>query len=346
MPSLLDSEIAEQPQAVERFLTSAGDDTRRIAAEINRRGATYILIAARGSSDNAARYGQYLFGALNRLPVALATPSLYTLYSAPPQMAGALVIGISQSGRSPDIVSVLESAREQSQSTLAITNDTASPMARVADWVLPLNAGEERAVAATKTYTTSIAALALLSACLAGETERLAELERMPAIMRKVLAATEDMGTLVERYRYAERSAVIGRGFNYGTAFEVALKVKELTRLVIEPYSSADFLHGPISILEPGFPLILVAPTGKVFADLVDLAEAVRQRGAETIVISDDEALLRGARTALPLPRGTPEWLSPLVTVLPGQVFAARLALAKGLDLDHPAGLHKITRTR
>ncbi len=346
MTSLLESEIAEQPQAVERFLTSAGEITRRIAAEINQRGATYILIAARGSSDNAARYGQYLFGALNRLPVALATPSLYTLYSAPPQMAGALVIGISQSGRSPDIVSVLESAREQSQATLAITNDTASPMALAADWVLPLDAGEERAVAATKTYTTSIAALALLSACMAGDAERLADLERMPEMMRRTLATTQGMSTLVERYRYAERSAVIGRGFNYGTAFEVALKVKELTRLVIEPYSSADFLHGPISILEPGFPLILVAPSGKVLSDLADLAEAVRQRGAETIIISDDEALLRGARTALPLPHGTPEWLSPIVAVLPGQVFAATLAQAKGLDLDHPVGLHKITRTR
>jgi len=346
MGPILETEIAEQPEVVERFLTSAVDLTRRIADDISRRDISYLMIAARGSSDNAARYAQYLFGACNHLPVALATPSLYTLYDAPPRLKGALVVGISQSGSSPDIVSVMQSARAQSQLTLAITNDPASPMAQVADWVLPLCAGEERAVAATKTYTTSIAALALLSATMAGDASPLAELEKAPGRMRNALAQTQGMGALVERYRYAERSAVIGRGFNYGTAFEVALKVKELTRLVIEPYSSADFLHGPISILEPGFPIILVAPTGKSVPDLVDLASAARGRGAELIVISDDKQLLRAARTPLPLPGGTPEWLSPLVTILPGQLFAANLARAKGLDADHPIGLRKVTLTR
>jgi glucosamine--fructose-6-phosphate aminotransferase (isomerizing) len=346
MPTILEQEIDEQPDVLEGFLASAGEPTRRVAAEISRRGVSYIMIAARGSSDNAARYAQYLFGARNHLPVALATPSLYTLYDSPPRLEGALIIGISQSGRSPDIVSVMETARAQSRPCLAITNDPASPMALAADWIVPLATGEERAVAATKTYTTSLGALALLSASLSGEAAAQADLARIPGQMRLALSQAQGIGPLVERYRYAEGSAVIGRGFNYGTAFEIALKVKELTRLVIEPYSSADFLHGPISILEPGFPLIIVAPTGRTLPDLDHLAGEALQRGAELIVISDDSDLLQRARTPLPLPPNTPEWLSPLVTVLPGQLFAAHLARAKGFDLDRPAGLSKVTQTR
>jgi len=346
MGSILESEIAEQPDVLEHFLASADELTRRVATEISRRGVSYVMIAARGSSDNAARYAQYVFGARNHLPVALATPSLYTLYDSPPRLDGALVIGISQSGRSPDIVSVMETARAQSRPSLAITNDPGSPMALAADWILPLATGEERAVAATKTYTTSLGALALLSASLSGDAAAREELARIPDQMRLALNQAQGMGPLAERYRYAQGSAVIGRGFNYGTAFEIALKVKELTRLVIEPYSSADFLHGPISILEPGFPLILVAPTGRTLPDLYHLADDAHQRGAELIVISDDAGLLKRARTPLALPRNTPEWLSPLVTVLPGQLFAAHLARAKGFDLDRPVGLSKVTQTR
>jgi len=343
--SILESEIAEQPDVVARFLVSADHSTARIAAEISRRGISYVMIAARGSSDNTARYAQYLFGACNRLPVALATPSLYTLYRSPPRLNGALVIGISQSGRSPDIVSVMQSARAQGCPSLAITNDPASPLAQAAEWVLPLATGVERAVAATKTYTASLGALALLSVALAGDAARRAELDRMPGQMRLALGQVQGIEPLVERYRYTERGAVIGRGYNYGTAFEIALKVKELTRMVSEPFSSADFLHGPISVLEPGFPLIFVAPSGKTLADLESLAKETRQRGAELIIISDDEGLLNLARTPLPLPSGTPEWLSPLVTVLPGQMFAAMLAKAKGHDPDHPVGLSKVTQT-
>lgn len=346
MSAVLHAEIHEQPAAVQRLITAGRAATAELAAAIGRQSIKYVLIAARGTSDNAARYAQYLFGAHNRLQVALATPSLFTLYGVAPNLAGALVVGISQSGRSPDIVSVIEAGRAQGRPTLAITNAPDSPLARAADWVLPLDCGEERAVAATKTYTTSLAALALLSTALSGDEARYAELAQMPEAMAQTLTALTPALPRIERYRYAGRSAVIGRGFNYATAFETALKIKELTRMITEPYSSADFRHGPLAVLEGGFPLIIVAPSGKVFEDLAEFAGEAKRRGAELIVISDDAGLLKQAQLPLALPSGVPEWLSPLVAVLPGQLFAMHLAMAKGLEVDQPIGLTKITETR
>ncbi len=346
MTSILHHEIHQQPEVIRRFLASESETVARIAAEIARRAITHIIIAARGTSDNAARYAQYLFGASNHIPVALATPSLYTLYESPPIVRGALVIGISQSGRSPDIVSVIAVSRQQGQPTLAITNDPESPLARAADWVIPLQAGEEKAVAATKTYTASLAALALLATSLAGKDEQRAQLAQMPEKMAATLAGIAAYLKAIERYTYVNRSAVIGRGYNYSTSFEVALKVKELTRIVTEPYSSADFLHGPISVLEPGFPLVVISPSGKTHADLSSFLSTVKSRGAETILISDDARMLEQASTPLPLPAGVPEWLSPLVAVLPGQLMALQLTLARGLNPDSPVGLTKVTETR
>lgn len=344
--SILQHEIHEQPIALERFLADQATTADELVHALRLRDIQYVLIAARGTSDNAARYAQYVLGAFNRIQVALATPSLYTLYGTPPDLSGALVVGISQSGQSPDIVSVLTTGRAQGRPTLAITNVPDSPLAQAADWVLPLGCGVERAVAATKTYTTSLAALALLSTALSGNEQRRAELAQVPNWMQQTLDNIEPVLARVERYRYAGRSAVIGRGFNYATAFEVALKIKELTRVVTESYSSADFLHGPISVLEAGFPLIVVAPSGQTLSDLTTFAIEAKRRGAELIVISDDDAVLQLAQLPMALPRGIPEWLSPLMAVLPGQLFAMHLAAAKGLNVDAPVGLKKVTETR
>jgi glucosamine--fructose-6-phosphate aminotransferase (isomerizing) len=344
--SILASEIHEQPAVVERLLARPGASARQLAQTLFRPDVHYALIAARGTSDNAARYAQYLLGARQRLPVALATPSLFTLYQAPPRLEGALVIAISQSGRSPDIVSVIAAARAQGRPTLAITNDPGSALAAAAEHVLPLGCGEERAVAATKTYTASLAALALLSTALSDSPAAWEELARVPAQMQAALDGLDGSLDRVERYTYIGRSAVIGRGFNYATAFEVALKVKELTRVTTEPYSSADFLHGPISVVQPGFPLMVIAPSGLTYQDMAACAQTARERGAELIAISDQSELLATAQLPLPLPAGIPEWLSPLVAVLPGQLFALRLTEAKNLNVDQPVGLTKVTETR
>ncbi len=344
--SYLSKEIHEQPQVLGTLLDRERENAWRIAAALREREVQYVIVAARGTSDNAARYGQYLLGSYNRLPVALATPSLFSVYEEPPLLRGALVAGISQSGQSKDIVAVLAEGRRQGVPTLAITNDPDAPLAHHADFVMPLHAGKERAVAATKTYSAQLAALALLSCALAEDLDRLAALEQIPQVVSRVLSEEERVAQTVERYRYMEACVVLGRGYNYSTAFEIALKLKELNYLIAESYSSADFMHGPIAVVGSGFPALVVAPSGPMFKTMRRFSTELKSRGAELLVISDQDALLAEAVTPLPLPGGVPEWLSPLVAIVPGQLFALHLTLTKGNDPDQPSGLQKVTVTR
>ena len=343
--SHLEQEIREQPEAIARLLDAESARARELARAIRRREPCFVYIAARGTSDHAAAYAQYLLGATIGLPVALATPSLYTIAHRPPRLGNALVIGISQSGHSPDIVEVVAEGRRQGALTLTITNNPDSPLAAAADTTLPIHAGEERAVAATKTYTAQLAALALLAAALNGDQTLWRELQELPGHVARALEVEPEVAARVERYRYMDHCVLIGRGYNYPTALEIALKLKELTYVIAESYSSADFLHGPIAIIDSGFPAILVAPGGAVYGDLLSLARELRARGAELVVFSEEQGVCEMARTALRLPAGVPEWLSPMVAAVPGQLFAAALTRAKGYDLDAPRGLHKVTRT-
>lgn len=344
--SWVEQELREQPEAVARFLDAERENVAVLASELARDDVTYLLIASRGSSGNVARYAQYVLGALNRLPVAFSTPSLYTLYETPPRLDGALAIGISQSGASPDVVAVLAEARRQERPTLAVTNDPDSPLALAAEWVLPLHAGEERAVAATKTYLTSLAAVALLSATLDADEDRLAELYAAPEWIAAQVEHSLATPAELDRYRETDGGSVIARGVNLGTAFEIALKIRELSGAPFEPFSSADLLHGPIAALAPGRPAIVVGPSGPALESLRESVVKLRERRAPVVAISDDEALLASADTPLPLVRAVPEWLSPLLAVIPGQVAAVRLATLRGGDVDRPAGLTKVTLTR
>jgi glucosamine--fructose-6-phosphate aminotransferase (isomerizing) len=342
----LRQEISEQPHVRQRLLDEEPAHVERIARTLHQRPTSFVLIAARGTSDNAARYGQYLLGAHNRLPVALATPSLFSVYGEPPRLEGGLIVGISQSGQSPDIVAVLAEGRRQGAPTLAITNDASSPLAAEADHVIRLRAGEERAVAATKTYTAQLAALALLSCALGEDGDRLAALQQVPPLLERVLDGEPRIALAAEGYRDMQRCAVLGRGYNYATAFEIALKLKELCTLDAEPYSPADLMHGPIAVVGSGYPALVIAPSGKMFDTMRDLSAELKTRGAELLVISDRQGMLDEAFTPLPLPEGMPEWLSPLVAVVPGQLFALHLTLVKGFDPDRPQGLTKVTITR
>ena len=342
--SWLEDELREQPAALRRLLER--QDARAAAAQFRRDDVRYVLIASRGSSSNAARYAQYLLGRAHRVPVMFATPSLYTIYGQPPRLDGAIVLGISQSGASPDVGAVLAEARRQGRPTLALTNDPGSPLAQTADAVLPLEAGEERAVAATKTYVNSLGAVALLFAAVGEDAAARAELERIPDALERQIALSLESAVPLEEYRDAVGLTVVARGVNYGTGFEIALKIRELSGLVTEAYSPADLLHGPIAAIGPGWPVLVVAPTGPARASVEELEAPLLERGARLLVVSDAADAFPGARTRFPLAPGVPEWLSPLTAVVPGQVAAMRLAAAKGRDLDRPSGLRKITLTR
>lgn len=344
--SLID-EIREQPEAIRRLLATQSEAISTIAGQVRARGVDYVYLAARGTSDNAGKYAQYLFGAVNLLPMALASPSLFGLYHQPPLIKNALVIGVSQSGRSPDIISVMEEARRQGAMSLAVTNSPVSPMADAAEFILDISCGVEYAVAATKSYTSSLAALVLLSAELAENAEMRLKLECVPGWMEEMLVQEEALAHHASYYSEMDRCVVLGRGYNYSTVYEWSLKLKEIAGVMAEPYSSADFLHGPIAMVQNDFPVFTVAPGGPAYAPLYDLLKHLRaDRQVGIFSITDSDEVLQLSRAGLRLPAGVPEWLTPLIAIIPGQLFAYHLTCHKGLDPDNPAGLSKLTRTQ
>jgi glucosamine--fructose-6-phosphate aminotransferase (isomerizing) len=261
-------------------------------------------------------------------------------------MDGALVIGISQSGESPDLVAVVAEGRRQGCQTLAITNAVDSPLAQAAHHVIGLRAGRERSVAATKTYTAQLAALAMLSTELAQDGAMRRELAQVPEFA--AIAAGVDDEILIaaaEMLRGAGGGVVLGRGFNFATAFELALKAKELALVAVEPYSSADFQHGPIALIETGFAAIVINVAGAVSEEMDGLLADIRGRGARPVVLSNRRSSLDLAAAPIPLPADMPEWVSPIAAIVPGQLLAFHLSRVRGLDPDHPRGLSKVTRT-
>ncbi|HYK94714.1 MAG TPA: SIS domain-containing protein [Candidatus Dormibacteraeota bacterium] len=345
--TLLD-EIQEQPDAAARFLDRRLDDVHAIAATILRRDPSFVLVAARGTSDHAAIYAQYAFGLRNGIPVALAAPSMFSLYGAPPRLDGAAVLAISQSGTSPDIIAVVEEARAQGAPSVAITNDPDSPLAAAADHVLPLEAGPELATAATKTYTTQLLAIAALSAALSGGREASADAAALHAVPRAIAAAlgtSEQARGLADARRSMTRAVVVGRGYEYATAREWSLKLQELTYVMAHAWSSADFEHGPLALLERGFPVLAAIPNDEAGAPLVPLLRRFRDdHGADLVTISSrsDIADLQPMAAGAALP----PWLAPIASIVPGQLFAYHLARAKGIDTERPRSISKVTRTR
>ncbi|MEZ6195076.1 MAG: SIS domain-containing protein [Planctomycetota bacterium] len=343
--SLID-EIREQPETLGRLLADRWAEVRAIAAELRREEIDQVLVVARGSSDHAGLYAKYLFGIHNRLIVAMAMPSLFTRYHAPPRLDRTLVLGISQSGRSPDLVEALREARCQGAPTVVITNDPTSPLAREARHVIDVAAGPELAVAATKTYSGQLLAVAMLSCAMAEDEERRGALDRVPELVRAGLAHREVIARAAERYRYMDQGVALGRGYNYATVREWSLKLKELCYVVVAPYSSADFRHGPIAVVDRGFPVFAIVSEGPVADDLVELLQALRRdHDAETFAISDREDALAAARTGVRMPPA-PEWLTPLANIIPAQLFCEALTRVKGYDTERPRGLAKITSTQ
>ncbi len=336
----LHEEISEQPEVIARTLEANLAPAGRVAELAS--GCTHAVIAARGTSDNAGRYAQYVWGTRNQLSVGLTTPSLFSVYDRPPRLDGALVVGISQSGESPDIVSVLEEGRSQGRPTVAITNEPNSPLADSADVVLDLGAGEERAVAATKTYTAQLAVIASISNAMRGENSGL---DTLATSVADSLEQEARVAELASARSAMEHCAVLGRGFNQSTAFEWALKVQELTYVVAQPFSTADFLHGPIAVLEPGYPVLAVAALGPAIDDVVDVLRRCSEAGASLTVVGNDPRLAEVTDDLVRIDPGIEEWLSPIPAIVLAQLFAYHLTLAKGLDPERPRGLRKVTRT-
>jgi glucosamine--fructose-6-phosphate aminotransferase (isomerizing) len=342
----LRDEIFEQAVVTQKLLAEQWETIKKVAGEIQNRNIKYIFLTARGTSDNAGLYVKYLFGVNNRIPVALAAPSMFSIYQAPPRLEDSLVLAISQSGQSPDIIKVIDEGNRQGAMTLAITNKVDSPLASAAQYVIDIQAGEEKAVAATKTYTAELMAAAMLSVALSDNDQYLNLLRQTPDFINKVLDLEPIIKQAVERFYYMKQCVVVGRGYNYATAFEWALKLEEMTYTVSEPYSSADFLHGPIAMVELGFPVFFVAPSGLVFNQLYDLATELRDnKKASLLIVSDNDQVLKLSSAPLKLPENMPEWISPMVSIVPAQLFCLSLAKLRGLDTENPRGLSKVTLT-
>lgn len=351
---VLAAETAEQPAVLARLLERwlpRLDELREALRPDDLHG---IVVAARGSSDNAARYAQYLWPLWTGLPVRLATPSLRTVYGRSVDLAATAVVAVSQSGSSPDVVGALADARGQGRPGVAVTNDPASDLAARASTVLALEAGPERAVAATKTYTASLLAVALLGVALLGADARrraVAALEQVPEAVQGVLDRRAGVDAAAALLAAHDRAITVGRGINLSTAHEVALKLTELTGALVAPFSPADLLHGPVAAVGPDTPAVLVCPPEPATADVVAAAAQLRRRGAPVVAIvgADDVGVYADLRLRLgagPADAGVAEWLTPLTAVLPGQLVAARAAVLRGVDVDRPGGLSKVTRTR
>ena len=351
--ALMRREIFEQPTV----LTNLVKNARATLTEVAQRAqdCQFAVLAARGSSDNASTYGKYLLEGLAGMPTALAAPSLYTLYRAAPRLKRALVIGVSQSGQSADVVEVLQEARRQGAVTLAITNTDGSPITNAADHVILLGVGLERALAATKTVTAQCAAYALLASLLVANKELDSALGDIASHVTSVLNQEQLIASLVIDWLTAGRAAILGRGYCYGAVQETALKLKETCYLSAEPYSAADFKHGPLAMIEADYPVMALLNNDATLPTTLELVQQVRERGAKVIGIASDRhapGVSGIANLALDNPSpnaSSPTAPSPLLSTIPfivaGQLFAMHLATRKGYNPDLSRGLSKVTVT-
>ncbi len=337
-------EIAEQPQALANTISAESAKVIRLGNFLRQRDIDLIVLVARGSSDNAALFGRYLLEITTGIPVSLSAPSVHTLYHAKLQLQRALVVGVSQSGEGEDINLVLENARASGAYTLGITNEANSEMTSLVDETLLTHGGPERSVAATKTFTGQMLLFYMLAAQLA-DGERKIDYQRIPEFASRAIEQKSAVLELVQRYVFMENCVVVGRGLAYANAYELALKLMETCYVVAERFSSADFLHGPLAMIERHFPVILFAPPGVMLAGVKALIERLQELHADTLAITSDLDAAAACTRAIIMPKEIDEFLAPIPYIIPGQLFAALLAEARGLDPDSPRSLSKVTRT-
>lgn len=353
--STMREEIRQQPEAIERTIQAEWPAAEQLRAYFQRHPVRLIVLAARGTSDNAAQFARYLLEIGTGIPVSLAAPSVSTLYQARLDLKDAAVIGISQSGESTDTNLVLESAKSAGALTIGITNEGESTLARVAHHTFLVRAGKEKSVAATKTFTGQIACTYLLARAFGAAIEQ-QDLQRLPAWAAAALDLETEIRSRAERYCFMRHAVCVGRGLNYANSFEFALKLMETCYVVAERFSSADLLHGPIAMLEPAFPAFLFCPAGVTWGPMCELMEKLKSIKADMLMITDQSNTQAATAPGVDLPPLTipaalacanplPEDLyTPIPYIIPAQLFAASLAEVKRLDADRPRTLSKVTQ--
>jgi len=344
--SLMLEEIRQQPEALERTLAGELRRVEKFRALLEKRRPRLVVLAARGTSDNAALFGRYLLEITTGIPVSLAAPSIATLYNARVDYSDALVVAISQSGESTDTNVVLERAREQGAMTLGITNESHSSMARIAEHVFLVRAKKEKSVAATKTYTGQLLAMYLLAYAL-GAKIKISDLEKLPEWTSIALKSEAAINELSNRYRYMRHAVVVGRGLNYSNTFEFALKMMETSYVVAERFSSADFQHGPIALVEPSFPVFAFTPADVTWPTMGETLDKLNGLKAEIVAITDASNREIASKTSrvIRVPVKLDSLFTPIPYIVPAQLFAACLSAQKGYNPDQPRTLSKVTQT-
>ena len=338
-------EIGQQPEVMALLIQMGQQMVKPLADEFRKRDIRFAMIAARGTSDNAAQYAKYRFEIELGIPVVLAAPSAFTLYGGKMNLSQTLVIGISQSGRGADVVEVVSAGRAAGALTAGITNDDTSELAQTAEYVLNCSCGVEKGFAATKTYTSTMALIALLVADLSGD-DALPLLTQVKAGMEHALSIEDKIAQLAERYRYMRACFTLARGYNYCTAHEAALKMMETSGTLAKSYSAADFMHGPLSVANDGFPCFLFAPEGRGYATMLQLANTLKERRAEIIVYSDQPEIQQMATKCVKISGFKDERISPIAMIIYAQLFACHLTMTRGMNPDDSKGLSKVTITR
>ncbi|KIQ63608.1 glucosamine-6-phosphate deaminase [Kitasatospora griseola] len=339
---IMSAEMAEQPAVLQRILDEGAPAIREIAAQIAARNPRFVLLTARGTSDNAALYAKYLIEVLLGKPAGLTSMSTTTAYGAKPDLTDCLVITVSQSGGSPDLVASTKAAREAGAITLAVTNNAGSPLAEVSEFHIDVLAGPEKALPATKTYTAELLALYLFVEGLRGNDGDAAKV--LPELAAGILARQAEVKALAERYRFAQRLVITSRGYGYPTAREAALKLMETTYIPASPFSGADLLHGPLAMVDNVSPVIAIVPDGRGGEALQPVLDRLRGRGADLVVIGRQDQV-DAASAGFALPGGVPEEVQPILEILPLQLLAYEVTIARGQDPDAPRALAKVTET-
>lgn len=339
-------EITEQPEVLAGCLKSNRAVIDGIVRDCAKQDISFAVIAARGTSDHAAVYGKYVLEILTGLPVSLAAPSVMTMYGRDMRFDRSLVVGVSQSGEASDVIEVIKTARRHGAVTVVVTNFPNSPLAQAAQYNLDCNAGEEKSVAATKTFTTELYLLGNLAARLAGDGAMEKEYAMVPDMLRETFALNENMEDVVERYRFMKECFVLARGINYAVALEAALKIQETSYVRAKAFATSDFHHGPMAMVERDMPVIVYAPSGPSLADVREMTGRIKEAEGDVLMISDDAEIRAIGSRSLSIPKVQSDFTSPFCNAAVAQMFACRLSLLKGLNPDRPRMLHKITVTR